>query len=286
MTYQLHYKQEEVLNKVISLLENNDLTWLKSWTNGSFKNYLTKRNYKGMNTLILNMNNCLQGFKSPYYLTFLQVKKLNGSVRAGSKGTTIFFYEIRIEEKINEDTGEKEERRKPILRCYNVFNLEQTNIKIPEEENKPELKPLEKAEQLILNFKDKPEIKEGFNPCYIPPKDIVEIPNKNKFVGIEEYYSVLFHEFSHSTGHNTRLKREGVTNVDLFGSNQYSKEEVIAELSTCFLCSKIGIENNTLNNSAGYIQSWLKNMKEDKTFLFKVVREAQKSADFITGETK
>jgi antirestriction protein ArdC len=279
--YNLHPKQQEVLDRVINLLENQNLTWLKSWANGSFKNYITKKEYRGINVFVLNINNIIQNFKSPYYLTFLQIKKLNAHLNKDSKSTAIFYYEIKQTEIENKDTGEKEIRTHPILRCYNVFNIEQTNITIPQDESKQDLKPIEKCELIINNYKDKPIIEIGLNPCYIPKDDKIKIPSKNDFIGIEEYYSTIYHELSHSTGHEKRLKREGIINATTFKTDLYSKEEVIAELSTAFLCSNAGIENNTLNNSTAYIQGWIQNLKEDKTFLFKVIKDAQKSADYI-----
>lgn len=293
MTFKLNYKQEEILNKIINLLENQDLKWLKNWSCGEFKNYISKKSYKGINSFILNINNIENGFKSPYYLTFLQVKNLKGFVKSESKATPIFFYEIK-KEKIKEEvikegikTTTEKEIRKPILRVYYVFNIEQTNIK-PIGEEKTLKTPIENAEQIILNFKDKPliyEIKQE-QAFYSPNDDKIIIPLKEDFKTIEDFYSTLYHELSHSTGHKKRLHRDTIENINYFGSLEYSKEEIIAELSDCFLCARAGIENTTLNNNTAYIKGWLKNMKEDKTFLFKVVKEAQKSADYITGEFK
>jgi len=277
----LHPKQQEVLNRIIELLENGNLKWLKCWANGSFKNYITKKDYNGINIFILNINNIIQNFTSPYYLTFLQIKKLNAHLKKDSKSTAIFYYEINKREIENKDTGLKEIKTYPILKCYNVFNIEQTNIIIKEDENKKDLKPIEKCEQIIFNYKDKPIIEVGLNPCYIPIEDKIKIPNITNFIGVEEYYSTFYHELSHSTGHEKRLKREGITTPTQFKTDLYSKEEVIAELSTAFLCASANIDNNTLNNSTAYINGWLQNLREDKTFLFKVIKDAQKSSNYI-----
>lgn len=281
MSYNLNYKQEEILNKIIKLLENNDLKWVKNWFSGIPKNYITKKEYKGINAFILNINNIEKGFKSPYYLTFLQIKNLKGHLNAGSQGQYIFYYQIKEYIKENK-AGEQEILRKPLLRVYYVFNIEQTNIKIPTEEKKV-LNPIENAENLIKLYTDIPRINAGI-PSYNPKEDLILIPNKNNFNTIEDYYSTLYHELSHSTGHEKRLNRDCLNSGGfLANSGLYSKEEIIAELSNSFLCGFSGIENKTLLNNTAYIQGWLKNLKEDKTFLFKVIKEAQKSADYIRG---
>jgi antirestriction protein ArdC len=276
----LHPKQEEILNKVIKLLENNNLEWLKSWSNGNYKSFITKKDYRGINMFMLKMHSLENHFSSNYYLTFLQIKKLKASLKKGSKACPIFYYQLLERERENEDTGEVERTKYPILKVYSVFNLEQTDIKV-EEEVKNDLKPVEKCENVVSNYKNKPKIEQGLNPCYSPKDDIVYIPEIKSFLGVEEYYSTLYHELSHSTGHESRLKRDGVITVNSFKSKEYSKEEVIAELGACFLCGAVGIDNKTINNSSAYIQSWIKNLREDKHFLFKVMSEAQKSTDCI-----
>ncbi|WP_277679993.1 zincin-like metallopeptidase domain-containing protein [Gracilibacillus dipsosauri] len=116
---------------------------------------------------------------------------------------------------------------------------------------------------------------------YVPFEDRVNVPPKKDFQDINEYYSTLFHEMVHSTG--DRLDREGVTGKISFGSENYSKEELIAELGASMLCGVTGIENHTIDNSASYIHSWLRKLKDDKTLIVKAAQKAQKASDHILG---
>ena len=110
------------------------------------------------------------------------------------------------------------------------------------------------------------------------------MPEKETFDGPEEYYSTLFHEFTHSTGHKARLNRPGITETHYFGDEIYSKEELIAEMGAAMLSGVVGIENKTIKNSASYIQSWLGKLKEDKKLVVHAAAAAQKAADFILGK--
>ena len=107
------------------------------------------------------------------------------------------------------------------------------------------------------------------------------MPALNSFDSSEEYYSVLFHEIAHSTGHETRLNRKGITELSRFGSHSYCFEELVAEMTSAFLCSSVGIEN-TIDNSAAYIQGWIKALKENKKMILIAASQAQKAADYIS----
>jgi antirestriction protein ArdC len=206
---------------------------------------------------------------------------LKGHLKSGSIGVPIFYWNIKEREVIN-DAGEREVRKAFFLRNYIAFNVEQTDIKIEKEEKKT-LTPLESCERVVASYKDKPVIAQisQSRAYYSPIEDKIVLPLKEQFKNIFAFYSTQFHELSHSTGHEKRLKREGIMNHDFFGSDVYGEEEIIAELSTIFLCASAGIEHETLNNNSAYIKSWLENISKDKTFLFKVVGKGQKSADYI-----
>ena len=280
----LNNKQIEIANKIISLLEKGNLNWIKSWKTGLPKNIKTKKDYRGINSIILNILMQENQWKTPLFASFLQIKELGGCVKKGEKAIPVFFYQmIEREYEQENENGDMEAIRKkyPLLRIYNVFNIEQTTLEIPEKEKK-EFEPIAQAEMQIKKYLEQIKIKFGGSRAfYCPPEDFVQLPQKENFVGSEEYYSVLNHELSHSTGHKSRLAREGITEATMFGNEDYSKEEVIAELSSCFLCASAGIENKTINNSSAYLKSWIDNLKQDKNFLFKVIGQAQKSADFI-----
>jgi len=128
----------------------------------------------------------------------------------------------------------------------------------------------------------RPDIQYGGNrACYSVTLDYIKLPHQHTFLSSEEYYSTLFHELAHSTGHANRLARKSILEPSYFGSHEYSKEELVAEMGAAFLCGHAGIENITINNSAAYIQGWLKALKNDKTLLIHAAAQAQKASDYI-----
>jgi len=281
MTKQLHFKQEEILNKIICLLENNNLEWLKSWKTGIAKNYITKKEYRGVNTIITQIDKIENSFKSNYYLTFLQIKRLKGRLKEGSKGIPIFYYKIIENKVLNQDTKEEKIKKYSLLKYYVVFNVENTDLNIQEEIKVSN--PIDSCEQIIVGYKDIPLIKNAGFPHYNKKEDTIGIPLKEDFISIEEYYSTLYHELSHSTGHEKRLNRECLTEYSPFESAGHSKEEIVAELSASLLCGYSGIDNKIINNNSAYIKGWLNNIKQDKNFLFSCFKLSQKSADYIRG---
>lgn len=122
---------------------------------------------------------------------------------------------------------------------------------------------------------------QGQYPSYYPQRDEVAIPELSSFDSAEEYYSALFHELAHSTGHQSRLNRKEITESTGFGSESYSREELTAELTSAYLCAITGIGQQTIENSAAYLQGWLQALKDDKTLLIKAAGQAQKAADYI-----
>jgi antirestriction protein ArdC len=134
----------------------------------------------------------------------------------------------------------------------------------------------------------RPAVKHGLAQAfYSPAGDFVGMPSSEQFRSGEDYYSVLFHELTHSTGHEIRLARKGVSGTDgqwsAFGSNPYAKEELVAEMGAAFLCGQAGIVERTLDNSAAYIASWLARLKDDPKLVVQAAAQAQKAADFILG---
>ena len=141
---------------------------------------------------------------------------------------------------------------------------------------------IERAEQIITGMPYRPEIKHGGNrAAYSPMLDYVKLPEPTSFELPEEYYSTAFHELSHATGHESRVGRKGVLEPSYFGSHEYSKEELVAEMAACFLCGHAGIENSTIENSAAYIAGWLRSLKNDKALLIHAAAQAQKASDYI-----
>ena len=204
------------------------------------------------------------------------------------------FWKRNAYTKENETTGEEETRMGFILRYYRVFNVEQCEdlshkrIKeMQENHDEREFNPIEECEMVVEKMPKRPEISNGVaRAWYHPNSDTINMPHQNSFDLDESYYGVLFHELSHSTGHTSRLerhKKDGCTHN--FGSQDYSKEELVAEMGSAFLCGHTGIEDKTLDNSASYIASWLKKLKDDKMLVVQAAAKAQKSTDYILGIT-
>lgn len=272
----------EVINqRIVELLEQGIVPWKKPWNghNNMPKNLFSKKEYRGVNVFMLA---CMP-YGSPYWMTFKQIREKGGHVRQGEKSSPVIFWKWLEKSDSDDATGNKNGKI-PMLRYYNVFNLEQTEgiqILEPEVTSNP-FNPIEKAEQIILSMPLKPDIYHGGNKaCYIPSKDTIQLPTQHSFLIPEEYYCTAFHELIHSTGHTSRMGRKSILEPTYFGSHEYSKEELVAEMGAAFLCGHAGIEQNTLENSAAYIQGWLKVLKKDKTLLVHAAAQAQKGADYI-----
>lgn len=266
-----------ITDRIINMLEAGTIPWHKPW-NGSQQNLVSKKDYRGINPLLLSSMH----FSSPYWLSYKQAQSLGGQVKKGEKGTPVIFWKMSIETDENEEpTGKKI----PFLRYYSVFNIDQCeNIpseKIPKLEQ-IEFSPISQCEKIVSNMPKCPIIKHNEPRAYYSPmSDFVNMPKQNLFESAVKYYSTLFHELTHSTGHSSRLDRKGVTNLCRFGSTNYSKEELVAEMGACFLCGHTGIENKTIDNSASYIKSWLSHLRNDNKLVIHAAAAAQKAADFI-----
>ena len=274
---------EVINNRIMELLEQGTVPWRKTWNAQSNmpKNMVSKKEYRGVNVFLLA---CMP-YSSPYWMTFKQVQDKGGHVIKGSKSTPVIFWKWL--DRTEGDVSNSEDTRNgkiPLLRYYSVFNLEQTEgIDAP-----PTTKiintfaPIERAEQIISAMPYRPEIRHGGNKAsYSPMLDYVKLPVPEAFQSPESYYATAFHELTHATGHASRLSRKGVTETNYFGSHEYSKEELIAEMGAAFLCGLTGIEQRTIENSAAYIQGWLRELKSDKKLLVMAAAQAQKASDYI-----
>jgi len=148
--------------------------------------------------------------------------------------------------------------------------------------------PIQEAERIVAGMPKRPEVKSGLGRAfYSPSGDFVGMPSAEQFRTGEDFYSVLFHELTHSTGAKCRLNRKGVSGSDgewsAFGSTPYAKEELVAEMGSAFLCGQVGIVERTLDNSAAYVASWLARLKDDRRLVVQAAAQAQKAADYILG---
>lgn len=274
-----------VTDRLIAEIEKGGLRWIKGWTEtGLPMNGATKTSYRGINMLWLTMEIRSKGYKSNKFYTYRQVTGLKGHVIAGSKGLPVFFYKSIVIDVENKETGELEQKKIPLMRSFVVFNQDQTSLKGSDAEEQVR-EPIEtiKVCEDIAGWSDCPNLMADRSAYYMPRWDLIGIPDMQSFRTSEMYYATLFHEMIHSTGSEGRLNRIGIVSKAGFGSDKYSEEEIIAELGASVLCAKAGIfEDSVINNSA-YINSWLRRLRKDKRFIFKVMRQVQASVDLITG---
>ena len=239
---------EIVTNKILEELKKGVIPWQKPWlVAGHNKNLISKKPYRGINVFLLGY-----GRQSPWWVTFKQAKNLGGSVKKGEKGEVVVYY------KLNEYLDENSDdliRRVPLLRYYTVFNTEQCEgfeDKIPPTLSRV-IDKIEECEKVVGGYKGKPMLHVSDRAAYAPAFDNLFMPPMDSFESSESYYSVLFHEYVHSTGHKDRLDRD-LENFKPFGSEDYSKEELIAEIGSIFLYNEVGI-TRVFNNSVNYIGS-------------------------------
>lgn len=286
---------QEVTGYVIEALEKGVAIWRKPWGHqsggmGAFpKNLVTQQNYKGWNHFYLSWAIRIGGFSSPYFITFKQAQALGGHIRKGSRGYPITKW-VKKDAEGDAPTGRSDERPpagsiKMFPVTHMVFNAEQTEgVAYPSYQ--PEAftpsRKITVCDGIINAMPDPPQIKEeGCRAFYNRALDMVEVPPIGDFGCPEEYYSTLFHELVHSTGHAKRLNRQELVNNDGFGGQNYSREELVAELGAAYLCGMAQIEQKTIDNSAAYIAGWLGALKNDKTLILKAASKAQAAADFI-----
>jgi antirestriction protein ArdC len=279
-------KVEEVITaRIIEKLEAGTVPWHRPWSGADMpKNLISKKEYRGINVFILSA----MGFGSPYWVSFKQAQELGGNVRKGEKGCPVVFWKW-LESMETDENGNQRKATHPILRYYTVFNVLQIDgiddTKIPALAQKyNEREKIESCENVVANMPKRPEIIFDYAGAFFrPTTDTVNMPKIETFDSSEEYYSTLFHELTHSTGHETRLNRRGSDVPRHFGDSDYSKEELVAEMGAAFLCGHCQIENKTIDNSAAYIANWLRKFKDDAKMVIMAGGAAQKAVDFILG---
>ena len=247
------------------------------------KNRITKRSYSLLNQMLLQHNG--------EYATFKQWQDLGGHIRKGEKSEIVVFWKIFEQEETNKDTGEKEIVKIPLLRYYNVFHISQVDGVEPlaPEQLNDEVEPIEAGDRIIADYINREHLK--FVECksnqayYSPSSDTVVVPLKEQYNLINEYYSTTFHELTHSTGHKNRLNRLQTGAIAAFGSENYSKEECVAEIGSATLMSIAGIETpKTFRNSTAYIQNWLQVLRNDNKFIVSASSKAEKAVKYILAE--
>ena len=266
-----------ITERVIALLEQGTIPWQKPFNvkRGFPRNLVSKKPYRGINVFLLHSMH----YESPFFLTFNQAHQLGAHIRKGEKACPVVFWkQIEVEDK---DTHEME--KIPMARYYHVWNVVQVDGLNGLPDPAPEA-PTTRPAEIVANMPQRPEIKYGMAKAfYSPSGDFVGMPNRERFTSEDNFWGTIYHELVHSTGAAHRLNRPTITEENSFGSEEYSREELIAEMGSAFLCGQAGIAERTLNNSAAYLQNWLEALKNDHKLIVQAAAQAQKAADFILG---
>lgn len=302
---------ESVTNAFIESLKKNEIPWQRPWNKlGAHSNYVSGNSYRGVNPMLLEISAITNGFSDTRWLTYKQADRLSfkkwikknnlpddkeswkkykaacrkdsseayKGIRVGEKSTLITFWKrIAVQDKDDDE----EKKVIPLLRKIHVFNVEQSDLDIPPIETEViDFSPIEEAEKIMEEWKDKPKIEHvGDSACYIPSQDLIQMPKKETFHSEEHYYGTLFHEAIHSTGHKSRLNRGFGSN---FGDEKYSKEELVAEIGSSFLKAHAKIETqDTIENSEAYVRNWIKALEEDPKMIIQASGKAQRATDFV-----
>jgi antirestriction protein ArdC len=293
---------ETITKTIIEMLGDHLESWDKPWVmidqeGLGAHNAQSRKAYKGLNQMLLSMIAVNKGYAKNSWLTFNQVRELGGSVLKGEKSATVIFWKFTYfdqngkvistteAEKLNEkQLMDRKIAKKPLLRYFSVFNVFQTqgldekfyHIEIA---NLPgEFEKDERAEKLIQST-DAKVIYIADRACYNSATDVISLPLRDQFKSTEVFYETALHELGHWTGHSSRLNRK-LGNE--FGSKDYAFEELVAELTSSFLCADLGF-TKMITHNASYIKSWIKILKDDHNFIFKASSQAEKASKFITN---
>ena len=298
--------EEEIVNRVQELLENGVEGWKKGWVGvaaGMPYNAISKIEYKGINAISLFMAANANGYEDPRWLTWNQIKEKGYSLDKGAKGARVEFWsrfdpenkrivtdEYALEKKKNlseEDYEAWLQSIYMITRDYTVFNAscvpELAKIKpvMNEEEKAKQIKTAEK----IISNSFVPIIYGGGSAYYSMDNDNIHLPQRTMFFTQEEFYGTALHEMVHATGAKSRLARD----MDgLFGSEQYAKEELVAELGSMFLQAELGVKmsDKHFENHVAYLKSWKKAIESDPSYFIQAITPAKKATEYVLGVAK
>jgi len=283
-----------VSQTILNALEQGVVPWRRPWKREDSlpRSLATKKVYRGGNLMLLMAVSFLREYSSPWWGTYKQFKNMDALVRKGEKGIPVSYF--KFIEKQDEDDPEADPYYVPLHRYYTVFNAEQVDGLAPDALPKidkrgtlgDQFEPIELAETVATNYVINTGVgftHGGAKAAYSPNLDKVQMPPQETFFSVSGYYSTLFHEFGHSTGHESRLDRkEGMDS--LFGNHEYSKEELVAEIGQAIVLAELGLEYD-VENTASYIASWSKALQDNPRWFASAGGKAQKAADYILQYT-
>lgn len=273
-----------VTDRIVQQLEKGVVPWRKPWTgirSGAISG-ATGKPYSLLNQMLLA--------KAGEWYTWNQIQALGGKVRKGEKSSMVVFWKQTPVKDEDPATGEQIERMIPVLKYFNVFHIDQLDGIEAKTIDPEAIDPATDtaADAIISGYLQRSgvelEHRKGDEAFYSPSVDRVVLPLREQFPSMAEYYSTAFHELTHSTGHSSRLDR--ISRRAFFGNEDYSREELVAEIGAAALLNHCGIETaDSFKNSAAYIQSWLRALRNDKKLIVSAAGAAAKAFELITGTT-
>ena len=287
---------QQITNQIIEVLEQGAVPWVKPWNSTSAPlkmpiNAATGHQYSGVNVLLLWAAVKERGYSQHLWLTFKQALDVGGRVRKGEKSTQVCFFKPMkrqvlddSQQPILDEDGEPREVCFSIMKGFHLFNVAQCEelpgsvSGIPYDDF-PDIEPSEEAERVLSASGARIDHVEGDKAFYSPVADRIQLPLKSQFDEAIGYYGTALHELVHWTGHRDRLNRDGIASWNGFGSPEYAKEELIAELGAAVLCAHFGIPGQLRHE--GYIEHWLGALKGDKRFLFQASSAARKASEYL-----
>ncbi len=282
---------ETITNQIIAEMEKGIIPWKKPWTAlaGAYNAKSGKR-YTFINQMVLLPHG------GGAFASFKQWTELGCKVKKGAKASWIIeWFNKKVEYTVTNDDGEEEKKSylKWYPRTYPVFHESMVEGYTHKEPDAKENDPIKEAEQIIKAYEKFSGIKEikrdneSSRAFYAPIPDYIQVPHINQYTNPNEYYSTLFHEMVHSTGHTSRLNRGLDTKLAAFGSADYSKEELVAELGSSMIMARLGIDTPaTFTNSAAYLQAWLGKLRDDKSLLVSAASYAEAATRYIFNENR
>ena len=277
---------QEVTDKIIEALEksNGETRWKRPWSilaeHGLPHNGITGRHYSGINVLLLAMEAEQRGFDDPRYFTFKQASQAGFTVRKGAKTMPLYFYKKLETDQPDRETGEIKKQIIPFLTEYRVFNAIDIIGLEPIHNPPPQWQPHDVMEKLVKKLGVNVQYG-GTRAFYDIGNDMIRLPVRGAFPSKDSWAATLCHEISHWTGHPSRKNRA----FGPYGTELYAKEELRAEISSAMLSSYTGIAAD-IENSAAYVESWIKVLKSDRREIFRAASDATKIVDFMLGRNQ
>ena len=289
---------EKITNQIVEALEDGLIPWEKPWnTEADAPRSVHGKKYRGFNAMWLDFVRMRKGYTDCRWITYNQAKKQGCQVRKGEKSTAITLWMQSFNHQSScpvkksklpcQNIGKGKCSKYLMMRYYSVFNVGQVDdleikpLPVGMENN---FDPIEIAEQVVSDYLEREgiELATGSEAYYTPSRDQITVPPMKTFRSIESYYSTLFHECGHSTGHESRLNRKDNKVPVKFGDPIYAQEELVAEITNAFVGGVTGVTSEIeADQRVAYIQSWLKALRNDKKLVVIAAAQGQKAADLI-----